>query len=59
MRYHNLEEMLRRSSSTRQYFLSLSPALQIALHRYDENIHTAAQLHDFAQRIEHKRHTIE
>lgn len=44
MRYANLHQLLWRSSSTRQYFLSLPLATQLALPQHNEYIHTAAQL---------------
>lgn len=45
MKYKNLQDLISHSSSTRQYFLSLPVSLQLALHEYNSNIHTAADLH--------------
>ncbi len=45
MKYENLQDLITKSSSTRQYFLSLPVSLQIALHKRDAYIHTAAELH--------------
>lgn len=45
MKYKDLQDLLSRSSSTRQYFLSLPVPLQLTLHKYNSYIHTAADLH--------------
>lgn len=52
MKYDNLQELLSHSSSTRQYFLSLPVSLQLALHRHDRIIHTAADLHFYANTLQ-------
>lgn len=44
MYYENLHTLIQRSSSTRQYFLSLPVAMQVALHEYNDYIHTAQEL---------------
>lgn len=49
MKYDNLHELLAHSSSTRNYFLTLPVATQLALHKLDSAIHTAADLHFYAQ----------
>lgn len=41
----NLEDLLKNSSSTRHYFVSLPVWLQLILHKEHANIRTAAQLH--------------
>ena len=46
MKYENLQELCRRSSSSRRYFLSLPVKLQMELSQYGPWIQTAAQLHE-------------
>ena len=48
MRYENLHALINSSSSSRQYFLSLSVEMQMALHEHNDYIHTAAELHRLA-----------
>lgn len=48
MKYTNLQELLAHSSTTRQFFLSLPISLQLILHDYNSSIHTAADLHLYA-----------
>ncbi len=45
MKYDNLNHLVRESSSSRRYFLSLPVAMQMALHEHGDYIHTAAELH--------------
>lgn len=45
LRYENLNQLLHKSSSSRQYFLSLPVDTQIKLHEYSGYIHTADELH--------------
>lgn len=52
MRYENLNQLLQKSSSSRKYFLSLPVCLQMELHRQDNDIHTAAELHRRADLME-------
>ena len=52
MRYDNLNHLVRESSSSRKYFLSLPIETQIALHEHNEYIHTAAELHRRADTLE-------
>ncbi|SCJ75018.1 Uncharacterised protein [uncultured Clostridium sp.] len=52
MRYQGLHDLLASSNCTRQYFLSLPVAVQVALHEQDAYIHTAAQLRARAEAIE-------
>lgn len=40
MSYPNLQELLRNSSSSREYLLSLPVAIQLQLHEQDAHIHT-------------------
>lgn len=45
MKYDNLSHLIRESSSSRRYFLSLPVSMQMALHEHNDYIHTAAELH--------------
>lgn len=45
MKYMNLQELIKHSRSSRQYFLSLPVSLQHMLHEQNDYIHTAADLH--------------
>lgn len=52
MRYENLNHLVRESSSTRRYFLSLPAATQTELHEYNDYIHTAAELRRLVSALE-------
>lgn len=43
-RSNNLQDLIRRSSSTRQYFLSLPVEMQMKLHARNDHIRTAQEL---------------
>lgn len=45
MRYENLNQLIRESSSSRRYFLSLPVSMQLKLHEHSDYIHTADELH--------------
>jgi len=45
LRYENLNRLIRESSSSRRYFLSLPVSMQVKLHAHNETIHTADELH--------------
>ncbi len=45
MKYDDLNHLVRESSSSRRYFLSLPVSMQIELHEHNDYIHTAAELH--------------
>lgn len=45
MKYKDLQDLISHSSTTREYFLSLPVSLQLALHKRNSFIHTAADLH--------------
>lgn len=45
MKYTDLHDLISHSASSRRYFLSLPVSLQLALHRHNAYIHTAAELH--------------
>lgn len=45
MRYENLNQLVRESSSSRRYFLSLPVSMQLKLHEHNDYIHTADELH--------------
>lgn len=44
MRYDSLHELIKHSSSSRRYFLSLTVSMQLALHERGEYIHTAQEI---------------
>lgn len=48
----NLAELIQRSSSTRQYFLSLPVDVQMKLHHRNEYIRSAYELHNHADYLE-------
>ncbi len=45
MRYESLNQLIRESSSSRRYFLSLPVSIQLKLHEHNNYIHTAGELH--------------
>lgn len=45
LKYDNLNHLVRESSSSRRYFLSLPVSMQMALHEHNDYIHSAAELH--------------
>lgn len=45
MKYENLNQLIRESSSSRRYFLSLPVSMQFKLHEHNDYIHTADELH--------------
>lgn len=45
MKYENLNQLIRKSSSSRRYFLSLPVSMQLKLHENNDYIHTADELH--------------
>lgn len=51
LRYENLNQLVRKSSSSRRYFLSLPVSMQIKLHEHNDYIHTADELHRRADAI--------
>jgi hypothetical protein len=44
MQYENLQELINENVSSRKYFLSLSPAVQVALHELSNLIHSDIEL---------------
>ena len=48
MRYQNLHALIQNSRSSRAYFVSLSPAVQCALHAQNEFVHSAQELRALA-----------
>lgn len=52
MKYDNLSHLVNNSSSSRKYFLSLPAETQIELHKYNDFIHNAAELHRLADSLE-------
>ncbi len=59
LQYKNLNELICKSSSSRKYFLSLPVSIQIELHKYNEYIHSANQLHIKADMVRLNLHAIE
>ena len=51
MPYSDLQALLRRSSSSRAFFLSLSPEDQLALHTQGSAIHSAQDLRQRASSL--------
>lgn len=59
LRYPNLSQLLLKSSSSRQYFLSLPVAVQMELHSLGEYIHTAEELHRYEALTKVRKRQIE
>lgn len=56
MPYNNLNRLIEGSNSTRRYFLSLPVKMQLALHDYNDDIHTAEDLRRYVKAVEaHRR----
>ena len=51
LKYENLNQLIGKSSSSRQYFLSLPVSIQVELHKYNNYIHTAAELHRYVDTL--------
>ena len=58
MLYNDLHQLIQCSNSSRAYFLSLEPCLQMALHAQGETIHTQAQLRLAADTLQRYQHHI-
>lgn len=58
MRYKSLNELVKNSSSTRKYFLSLPVDMQMALHECNDYIHTAQELRTHVFAIENYNHHV-
>lgn len=58
MYYDNLQHLIAHSASSRQFLLSLPVSLQLALHEYSDRIHTAAELHRYADTLPHYLHAV-
>ena len=52
MKYDDLHDLIKHSSSTRLYFLSLPVSMQISLHKFNYDIHTAEELRQKVNVIE-------
>lgn len=59
MKYDNLNHLIRESSSSRRYFLSLPVSMQMTLHEHNDYIHTAAELHRRADAIRAYNHQVQ
>lgn len=56
LKYENLNQLIRESSSSRRYFLSLPVSMQLKLHEHNDYIHTADEMHRRADAIlKHER----
>ena len=51
MMYHDLQELIQNSRSSREYFLSLPVKTQCRLHDYHEHVHSAQELHRAARAV--------
>ena len=49
IKYQNLHELIQRSSSSREYFLSLPVDTQLRLHVLNDYIRSLHQLHIYAE----------
>ena len=49
IKYQNLHELIQRSSSSREYFLSLPVDTQLRLHVLNDYIHSLNKLHIYAE----------
>ena len=49
IKYQNLHELIERSSSSREYFLSLPVDTQLRLHVLNDYTHSLHQLHIYAE----------
>lgn len=52
MKYHDLQDLIQNSRSSRAYFLSLSVELQHSLHQYNAHVHSAADLRHAASMVQ-------
>lgn len=59
MKYKNLNQLIQESSSSRQYFLSLPVVTQMELHKHNDYIHTAAELHRRVDALEVQQRQIQ
>lgn len=59
LKYENLDQLIRGSSSSRRYFMSLPVEMQLALHQHGDSICTAEQLHRLANAIPKHRRQVE
>lgn len=59
MKYNNLKHLVRVSSSSRRYFLSLPVIMQMELCEHNEYIHNAADLHRHVNAIEAYRRQVQ
>ena len=52
MRYEDLRGLIRHSRSSREYFLTLTPQMQMRLHEHNDYIHSAFELRMRVELIE-------
>lgn len=58
MQYKNLNELVRKSRSSADFFYTLSPQMQIKLGERGAYIRTAAELHMAADQVAREEHAI-
>ncbi|MCD8026393.1 MAG: hypothetical protein LUF33_05585 [Clostridiales bacterium] len=59
MKYKSLRDLINSSKSTRKYFLSLPVNIQLDLHKNNDYIHSAEDLHIHADLAEKQNHAVE
>lgn len=59
MGYQNLNELIRNSKTSRDYFYHLPVEIQIQLHQLQDSIHTAADLHATVDQVKHYNRQIQ
>ena len=56
MQYNKLTQLLSDSSSSRRYFLNLPVEMQLELHKYNDNVRTAHELHEMVEALNRDKH---
>lgn len=59
MRYASLHDLIRHSRSSRAFFLAQPVAMQMALHKQNDYIHSAAELHSYIRALERYEHAVQ
>lgn len=59
MRYSDLKELVAKSNSSRKQFLSYTPEMQLMLCEFSAEIHSTADMHLWAGRIESYQKALE
>lgn len=58
LKYDNLQSLIQNSNSTRKFFLSLPVNVQLELHKHNDYIHSANQLHNLVYSMENNLYNI-